>query len=298
MTTNSTSNAPPPLQKNMPQRDSSAARPKKGKTPPAPSKLRRYIAPFAPLALALAINTAKSPRAPSPTGEGFDPECALPFAGVRNPLFDDQCGIAGGSTDLAKQEESKAKNNFCAPTQSPRAMTYGELISLQSQSTKIARNLRDRTPVRNLGEGEYVSYVAFIKDAHYSDVSAGEAVNCGIPGRGTNDIHIVLLKDLGDDECMSTTAEISPHYRPPDWTAKNLMNASVGHPVRLQGQLFFDGSHKPCSGTSRPNPKRASVWEVHPVYSIDICQQTTIDECQKSTAAWKPLSDQLKSDHE
>jgi hypothetical protein len=221
--------------------------------------------------------------------------CALPFEGVRNPLFDDQCGIAGGSTDPAKQEESKAKNNFCASGQAPRVMTYGELVSLQSQSTKIPPKLKDRTPVHNLGEGDYVSYVAFIKDAHYSDVGAGEAVNCGIPGRGTNDIHIVLLKDPNDDECESTTAEISPHYRPPDWTAKNLMSVSAGHPVRLQGQLFFDGSHKPCTGTSQPNPKRASVWEVHPVYSIEICEQTTIAECQSSSAVWKPLSVAIKA---
>jgi hypothetical protein len=123
-------------------------------------------------------------------------------------------------------------------------------------------------------------------------------VNCNIPGDATNDIHIVLLKDPNDDECLSTTAEMSPHYRPPDWTDKNLLKASAGHPVRVKGHLFFDGSHTPCSGNSRPNPKRASLWEIHPVYSVDVCTQTTITECQSSTAEWIPLSKLFSSEEQ
>lgn len=227
----------------------------------------------------------------------FNPGCALPFKGVRNPPADDHCGIAGGSSNPAKQAESRAKNNFCAATKSPRMITYQELVNLQRKSSNVPKSLPDRTILRDLGEGQYVSYVAFIKDAHYSDVGAGEAVNCNIPGRTTNDIHIVLLKDLNDDECLSTTAEMSPHYRPPEWTDKNIMRASAGHPVRLRGHLFFDGSHKPCSGSSRPNPKRASVWEIHPVYSMEVCSQTTIAQCQKQTAKWTPLSKLVSSEN-
>jgi len=228
----------------------------------------------------------------SRTTDTFNPECTLPFAGVRNPPIDDNCGIAGGSLNPAKQAESVAKNNFCAATQSPRVITYQELISLQNQSANVAKNLADRTMLGKMGEGQYVSYVAFIKDAHYADVAYGEPVNCNLPGIGTNDIHIVLMKDAEDnDECHSTTAEMSPHYRPPEWIPGNLVTASKGHPVRVQGQLFFDGNHTPCSGTSRSIPKRASLWEIHPVYSVDVCSKTTIAECQSgSSAEWTPLS--------
>src|SRR5262249_32985067 len=99
-------------------------------------------------------------------------------------------------------------------------------------------------------------------------------------------------------ECLSTTAEMSPHYRPPDWTPENLLQASAGHPVRIQGQLFFDGSHKPCFGGRRPNPKRASLWEIHPVYSVEVCSQTTIAECQSGTAEWTPLGNLLSSEQQ
>jgi len=229
--------------------------------------------------------------APKAKSGSFTPPCSLPFKGVRNPPFDDRCGIAGGSSDPAKQAESRAKNNFCAAGSQPaRAITYNDLIKLQKRSANIPKKLPDRSVVKKLGEGRYVSFVAFIKNAHYSDVNAGEAVNCNIPGRTTNDIHIVLLQDLKQDECLSTTAEMSPHYRPPGWTDKKL-NATTGHPVRISGQLFFDGSHSPCTATSRPNPKRASVWEIHPVYSVEVCSQTTIAACQSSTAKWTRLSE-------
>jgi len=268
---------------------------------PSGISFRRHIAPFAPVALALAANTAQISGVPGVAAgcvHLFEPVCALPFAGVRNPPIDDHCGIDGGSSNPAKQAESRAKNNFCVPTQAPRVITYQELVGLQSQSANIPKSIPDRTMVSKLGEGQYVSYVAFIKDAHYSDVAAGEAVNCNVPGNATNDIHIVLLKDPNDDECLSTTAEMSPHYRPPDWTPENLLKASAGHPVRLQGQLFFDGSHTPCHGNSRPNPKRASLWEIHPVYSVDVCSQTTIAECQSSTAEWTSLSNFFSSEQQ
>jgi hypothetical protein len=160
-------------------------------------------------------------------------------------------------------------------------------VDLQNRSAGLPKNLPDRTAVTRLGEGQYVSYIAFIANAHYSDVKSGEAVNCNIPGPSTNDIHIVLLQQPGQDECSSTTAEMSPHYRPRNWTPAKLNATS--HPVRISGQLFYDGSHTPCHGSARPNPKRISLWEIHPVYSVEVCGQTTIADCQKSGATWTPL---------
>jgi len=151
-----------------------------------------------------------------------------------------------------------------------------------------------------MGEGKYVSYVAVIKDAHYSDVGSGEAVNCNIPGDPTNDIHIVLMPIPTEDpnfkdECRSTTAEISPHYRPLSWTPDNLNK--LGRPVRIQGHLFYDGSHTPCKN-GKGSPKRISLWEIHPVYSIEVCELNGLDQCRNSTKSgdWVPLDKLLSSE--
>lgn len=255
----------------------------------------RAVGPMIPLAVALmgssvlpsgkvgAPGGAAVPPAQASKQQGtFTPACTLPFDGVRNPASDDHCGILGGSSDSAKQAESTAKNNFCTPPLDPDTITYQQLISLQAQSANIPKELSDRKEVENLGEGNYVSYVALIKNAHYSDTTGGEAVNCNMSGNAPNDIHIVLMSDPNDtDECHSTTAEMSPHYRPTNWTPDKL-NA-LGKPVRIKGQLFYDNSHSICTEHSRPNPKRASLWEIHPVYSLEVCQLGDLDQCRNST---------------
>jgi hypothetical protein len=269
----------------------------------------RHVAPFAPVALALAMHAAK-PSQPPTTGatrqitveQGtFTPTC-MPFNGVKNPDSDDHCGIEGGSSDPIKQAESKAKNNLCSAKEPPQTFLYDQLVALQQKVATAginAKRLSDRAPLDDLGEGKYVSYVAFIEEAHYSDVAKGEAVNCNIPGNTTNDIHIVLVKKQDDDPCTSTTAEMIPHFRPEAWTPQNL-TAVKQHPVRIQGQLFYDGSHTPCSGSSRPNPQRASLWEIHPVYALDVCRMLDIDACRNSTNTgdWVPLEEFVSSETE
>ena len=279
-----------------------------------PSKSRhtfsRHVAPFAPVALALLMNAnPKKTEAPSTTtatttattaAVAFHSSCSLPFEGQLNPAIDNKCSIEGGSSDPAKQLESQSKNDFCSETNSPEVFDHQQLVDLQTKSTALhlKKSIPDRKVLEDMGEGKYVSYIAFVKGAHYSDVNAGEAVNCNIPGNDTNDIHIVLVQNPGDDECTSTTAEMSPHFRPAAWTPDNIMKASAGHPIRVKGHLFYDGSHSPCTATSRPNPKRASLWEVHPVYSFEVCSQQTIAECQASNAEWTPLEKVFASETE
>src|ERR1019366_6577238 len=166
------------------------AAPKATKTGRAKTSVVRTVAPMIPLANALVGGAMLPGGRPTPPAPGappsasviqqpgkFFPVCTMPFNGVRNPASDEHCGILGGSPDPAKQGESTAKNNFCAPTHDPDILTYQKLLDLQAQSTNIPKALVDRKEVENLGEGNYVSYVAVIKNAHYSDTTGGEAVN-------------------------------------------------------------------------------------------------------------------------
>jgi hypothetical protein len=278
-----------------------------------PKRNRAHAATLLPLAIGLAMS-GRTPKhatsSPSPVsvkhgaslgkrlgpGLPFLTACSLPFNGTSNPDIDDRCPMEGGSASDAKQAQSRAKNNLCAATGPPRRVTYNELKQKQLDANKLAKLSDDRRELSALGEGTYAEYIAFVQDAHYSDVSSGEAVNCSIPGDSTNDIHIVLVQEPNDDPCMSTTAEMIPHFRPEAWTAQNV--ASVGdHPVRIRGALLYDNAHKPCSAVSRPSPNRVSVWEIHPVYSLDVCKLEDLTQCQNSTHAkdWLTLEDWLKN---
>src|SRR6185295_11660458 len=45
--------------------------------------------------------------------------------------------------------------------------------------------------------------------------------------------------------------------------------------LRLTGPLFYDASHKPCvfqdgKVVERHSPERFSIWEIHPIYRIEV----------------------------
>jgi hypothetical protein len=66
--------------------------------------------------------------------------------------------------------------------------------------------------------------------------------------------------------------------------------------VRFTGHLFYDGSHpKPCvNGKPQGSSRRISAWEIHPIYAIDVCTNTSISGCPVDQPnKWKPLHEWL-----
>jgi hypothetical protein len=157
-------------------------------------------------------------------------------------------------------------------------------------------------------EGSVVMLVAYILDSKYSPAPAadtGETANCSAVFPTRVDIHITLgevpaligKKSPERDRllCSSVTAEVIPHMRPAVWSNEWLTNVRrLQRPVRVQGQLFFDASHHTCSdGKPTPggNPLRASSWEIHPVYALDVCKHDKIEECSPADeTAWQQIS--------
>lgn len=267
---------------------------------------------------AFAILLLFAPSSPAQQNKKFQPGCTLPGALAEIPRtpFDDTCGIKGASTVPAKIAESKAKNNFCATTPAVD-ITYDTLKELQravgTNDPELGNHSRPSRPshdyavtAENFHEGQLVRLTAFVHLAKYSntkrkkDGSGGENVNCNRPGKPPNDLHIVLVPAQNKVEAESVTAEVSPHFRPPEWTDDNL-NHFHDHLFRFTGQLFLDTSHKACGpGSSKGcTPKRISVWEVHPVYAIEICESTDASTCEPNgTDGWEPLEEFLATENE
>ena len=175
------------------------------------------------------------------------------------------------------------------PMRKTVATIEGETFRINGQPTYKGRTWKGK----KIGEGTRVSIVGYVESAHYSDVNDGESVNCELTGDENNDIHVPIVQTAGADECSSVTAEITPHYRPNVWTAANLNKPQV--PLRFTGHLLFDAEHKPCRGTTVEEPKRQSVWEVHPVYSIDVCVANNVSQCDASDEkVWLALDTWLK----
>ena len=237
----------------------------------------------------------------------FTPPCELPFVDIatKRPI-DSRCSASGQGSD-SSQLQNESKNNFCA-TGEPALITFVSFKRLQSkaespsvlgpnykvpESREMLQELYTTTEGDTIGEGSVVMFAAFVGDAHYSNVSKGETVNCKLTGQANNDIHIELVQNLGEpDTCKSVTAEITPHFRPTVWASKTLND--IDRPIRFTGQLFFDASHHPCHDNVRPNPKRASSWEIHPVYNIEVCKNTSLAGCKANDdSKWMSLEEYL-----
>lgn len=270
--------------------------------------------PNVPTSTAVTRTTVSRSRARSTKSAlAFQPGCELPFDSIKTDglTIDEVCTEDGNAgDDVGKRLESNAKNNFCAEGD-PIGIKVEDLNLLQAASDKIAglrntlKTTRDPltsvltlTDGTQIGEGSLVRFVAFFLEAHYSNVGKGkgELVNCKLPEKDDNDIHMELILDQADDDpCHSVTAEMSPHFRPAAWN--ELVSLEIARPVRITGPLFFDGSHQPCHDDKRPNPKRSSVWEVHPIYQFEVCKAKTIVACDvNNDAQWIPLDEWQSGD--
>jgi len=263
-----------------------------------------------PDAESTSVSSSRAParKSTSKSAIAFQPDCALPFDDIKTEdlTVDEICSKDGNAgDDVAKRLESNAKNDFCVEGE-PVRISYDDFTSLQAAADNIGglktalKTSRDRLADivtrgdgNKIGEGRLVQFVAFLFEAHHSNVGKGkgELVNCKLPTREDNDIHIELMKDgVESDPCNSVTAQMSPHFRPEAWN--ELVNLKIDRPVRLTGPLFFDGSHHPCHDDKRPSPNRISVWEIHPVYQFEVCKinEKTVSKCDvKNDSLWIPL---------
>jgi hypothetical protein len=263
--------------------------------------------------------------------------CALPYDGRARPI-DSSCGHCGqsaltGDKLTAEFSQNFAKNNLCASSETVTPVTVDDFKRLQL----FVDQLRDfpygnphaggfgppldRSPLQSaplvngkqLKEGLVVQYVGFMIEEHYSpssSSSSGESVNCNDTDQPSVDIHIALgdrqerlSKHANEDEknsklCPTITAEMIPHYRPDDWEYSQLESISDRR-VRVVGQLFFDGSHRPCDDPHRAttDPKRISSWEIHPIYAIDVCKRGS--GCDPQTNSdWESVREATRGEDE
>jgi hypothetical protein len=240
----------------------------------------------------------------------FKPTCLKPNypqpAPATSPKIDAQCGLAGSGAGPEGQQNT-AKNNFCA-TGTAQAITIEDLTNLQTQvekspainfgnedkGTRKRGPTTNRAPLKKLGEGKLVTLKAFVLIARQE---GAESVNCekNVPDQPEfHDIHISLVATADvDEECSGVVAEMSPHHRPDAWTHANVEKVSKAKlPVRVTGHLYFDSSHFPCSNgqsAGEGNPKRVSLWEIHPIYKFEVCT----GNCD-GAGTWVPLDEWVK----
>lgn len=247
---------------------------------------------------------------------------SAPCAASLDQCPSDGCAHAGSPHALLNRLKRRTTDAAGAAINFDSALPVAidDLVSLQAraeaavgsstpgqQLTHVERDkLRDlHLGARAIGEGTAVRVVGYIAPAGGSK-SAGaheggaESVNCRVPkpadapARTVHDFHIPVTSKPGLSECDGVVVEMIPQGRGdhPTWTLSTLKDvAAQKQLVMFVGPLFYDNEHVPnpdCGHLISGQPKRASLWEVHPVVELYVCTNGT--SCQAgSRAGWKRL---------
>jgi hypothetical protein len=132
-------------------------------------------------------------------------------------------------------------------------------------------------------EGVAVRTVGYL--AHkpkVEDEGTGESTNCKFLEDADVDWHIYLSQTASDTGLGNTViVETTPRIRKKlDWSF-NVLERYVGKgPVRISGFLMVDPEHRSQVGTAR-----GTVWEIHPVTKIEVCDSASCAESE-----WKDLN--------
>jgi hypothetical protein len=185
-----------------------------------------------------------------------------------------------------------------------------------TRSLAFMKNLADpknfteggsRTELKDLGEGQKISVVAYLLIAKAEP--GGESCNCHLKTVAETDNHLVLVEKATVDqfppsaedtdthvsasrEEQSETAEFTPRVRlaHPHFTRETMQPMINRTPkrallVRVTGLLLFDSEHFVKHPLTRVNN-----WEIHPVLKMEFC--TTGNSCTAdSNRGWKSVDD-------
>ena len=220
----------------------------------------------------------------------------------------EQCPLTG----CAKKNTPNALTNIIKHghklSGEPRALTFADFASLQQQlddrfhgkystlTEPDRMRLRDfRIGGKKVGEGAFVEITGFIAvkpGKSKPHANTGESVNCNLTGSSNNDFHINLTPKPDDSEYNGIVVEMIPQDRNEKWTEKRLRAVQqAGLMVRARGQLMLDNHHFVNKDPDKPKgtqPKRFSLFEVHPIVEFDVCTAKT---CSADSSSWQPLEE-------
>jgi Bacterial SH3 domain len=239
---------------------------------------------------------------PFPARATTNAPCANSFASCRP----EGCGAPGSDQAILNSTKRRQPSETNA-----RTLSFADLRSLQQKANNLVGQHNELTQAErdslvNLSvtsgtvrEGKLVKVRGFLaaKVEPHANTS-GESVNCRFTPSENNDFHISLVENAGEDEFKGIVVEMIPQNRNPGWTLAKLINLrQQGKRVLVVGALFYDNIHIVNDDPNHPiggQPKRVSLWEVHPITKFFVCTRASNNCTAGSTGAgsgWKRLED-------
>jgi len=208
------------------------------------------------------------------TGEITDPATApgAPVAGVYRG-----CPSEGNATQERYREGNRLKNRATLPASAD--------IDPNVTINAMVQTGDDENRWDNRRAASIVAYVV------RAGSTGAESVNCGETQTLYTDTHIEVVATSGTTAfSRRVIVEVTPRWRDymasqgEDWTSATLSQSLTGRWVRISGWLFFDFHHRGEARNTASTPtgshiRRATVWELHPVTSLQLCPNNSPTTC-------------------
>lgn len=262
-------------------------------------KYVRVIAPKGPTGWVLAadVKSLVKPDLTSIALEASAPACVSPET-IKACTTKKPTGCAAADSGHGLLNQLKRTE---PPEGNPTTVTFDTFSQLQSaaeervgQAGEIEPADRDKiksieTAEGTVGERSLVRLVAFLS-AGKPHANTGESVNCNLKGEENNDLHISVTEKKNGSEFDGIVVEMIPQDRPDNWTAADLASLR-GKVLLIEGPLLYDNMHVTNGDANNPlngQPKRFSLWEIHPITSLKVCKKATASQCDPDRPAdWK-----------
>lgn len=215
------------------------------------------------------------------------------------------CGVPGSEQALFNSTKRRAPAGTNA-----RTLTFADFRTLQQRANNLVGQHNELTqaerdqlvnlslPGGSVREGKLLKITGFIAKGLEPHANSGESVNCKLTKTAENDFHISLVQNAGEDEFKGIVVEMIPQNRNAGWTLAKLKNIREQKKrVLVVGALFYDNIHTVNDDSQHPlqgQPRRISLWELHPIAKFFVCMKAANNCNAASTAAgsgWKPLED-------
>jgi hypothetical protein len=172
----------------------------------------------------------------------------------------------------------------------------GQNKSISKANRNKLRKLDINSSNSKVSEGDLVQLVGYIIGLPNRPKANGkESVNCRLTGVRNNDFHIPIADHPDNTEYEGIVVEMIPQGRRAAWTVHKLRRVTKEQrPVLIQGQLFYDNKHvvnDDPDEDKRGQPKRFSLWEIHPVTEFYVCMKANKKCDNADVTDWEPLVD-------
>lgn len=291
---------------------------------PTTKTFARYVAPFAPLALAMAMSVVPSSSSTETASTLVEKDIPDTVTAVKceDNIADFQACHDHYPTGCSKAAGYDAYLNYLkngtpsAPTGGVTYLTQSAFDNLNTNTPnglgKSNNHATFKDQLANLGEGSQYGVIGYL---YYYQATGAESSNCELTGPdkegGNVDFHIGIGFDSSLGRLAETTAkpsatqmkqlqqnsvivEMTPHYRASFedgiWTLANLQPA-LGHKVRIVGRLLVDSEHnKPTDNCALDGTaaQKNHCWRysIWELHPVTRFEYCDDDSCTQDSTDW------------